>query len=72
MTISPEIVLAGVTIPPHRMLEVVDHLPRDEGDDERRVLTAGEARALVSAGLAEPVAADFGHLPALIERWQAL
>ena len=69
--VHAEIVLAGVVIPEHRLLEVVDELPLDGEDGPRSVITAGEARALVSARCAEPVRADFEALPALMTSWQA-
>ena len=39
-------------------------------EDERRVLTFGEATALVELGLAEPVDLDLGDLEAEVEEWR--
>jgi hypothetical protein len=65
VVVRADVALAGILIPAHRMLEVVEELPLDDGT-ERRVLTAGEARALVWSGLAEAVAADFDDVLASI------
>jgi hypothetical protein len=66
--VHPDVVLAGVAIPAHRTLEVVDDV--DAWDGERNVLSAGEARALVQAGYGAPIEANFDELPDLIEGWQ--
>ncbi len=69
VSVHAGVVLAGIDIPPHRTLEVVDALP--SGDDgPRRVLSAPQARALVQAGYAEVIEADFDELHASIDRWQ--
>jgi len=61
VVVRGDVALAGIAMPAHRTLEVVDELAlEDEG--ERRVLTAGEARALVGAGLADEVVANFAAL----------
>ncbi len=70
VSIHPDVALAGVAIPPHRTLEVVDEIAPCDEDGERSVVTAGEARALVQAGYAEPIEADFDRLSLLIDRWQ--
>ena len=70
VSIHEDVVLAGIAIPPHRTLEVVDDLAPYDGDGERRVLSAAEARALVQAGYAEPIEADFDRLPPLLDGWQ--
>jgi len=62
--------LAGVEIPEHRTLEVVDELEPGCEDGARRVLSVGQARALVQAGHAEPVEADFSALAGLIDGWR--
>ena len=67
--IHPDVILAGVVIPEHRTVEVVDEVAPDEGG-ERRVLSAAQARALVQAGYAEAIEADFDELPGLIDGWQ--
>lgn len=68
VAIQPEITLIGIAIPPHRVLEVVEDVNPDE--EERHVLSEGEARALVDAGLAEPIVADFERLAELMDGWQ--
>ena len=68
--IQVDVVLAGVTIPEHGTLEVVDELAYCDGDAERNVLSAGEARALVQAGYAEAIRADFEELAELMDGWQ--
>ncbi len=68
--VHDDFVLAGISIPPHRTLEVVDELPLLDSDEERDVLTPGEARALVQAGYADPIEPDFDELARLIEDWQ--
>jgi hypothetical protein len=68
--LHPDVVLAGVAIPPHRTLEVVDEIDISERDGKRNVLSAGEARALVQAGYAETIEADFDRLAAVIDGWQ--
>jgi hypothetical protein len=68
--VHPDVVLAGVAVPAHRTLEVVEEVDGSEPDGERRVLSAGEARALVQAGYAEPIEADFDRLADLIDGWQ--
>ncbi len=70
VNVHPDVVLAGVAIPPHRTLEVVDDLDGYEPDEERTVLSAGQARALVQAGLATPIEIDFDDLPGLMDAWQ--
>jgi hypothetical protein len=68
--IHPGIVLAGVSIPEHRTLEVVEDLGLDDGDGERDVLTSGEARALVQAGYADAIEPDFDRLSEILDGWQ--
>jgi hypothetical protein len=68
--LHPDVVLAGVAIPAHRTLEVVDEVDVSDADGERNVLAVGEARALVHAGYAEPIEADFDRLADLIDGWQ--
>jgi hypothetical protein len=70
VVVHADVVLAGVSIPAHRTLEVVDELPPPNDEGERNVLGAGEARALVGAGYADPIRADFDELPDLIDGWQ--
>ena len=67
--VHADVVLAGVAIPEHRTLEVVDELCCS-GDAERNVLSAGEARALVQAGYAEAIEPDFEELADLLDGWQ--
>ena len=62
VVVHADVVLAGVPIPEHRMLEVVDDLLGYDPDEPRRALTGGEARALVQAGYAEPVELDIGEI----------
>jgi hypothetical protein len=69
VSIHEDVVLAGVVIPAHRTVEVVDEVPPDEGG-QRRVLSSSQARALVQAGYAEAIEADFDELPGLIDGWQ--
>ncbi len=64
--LTSDVVLAGIRVPAHRTVEVVDDLPGDEAEGERTVLSAGEARALVQAGYAQPVTADFEALEAAL------
>jgi hypothetical protein len=70
VSVHPDVVLAGVAIPAHRTLEVVEDVDAGVRDGERNVLSAGEARALVQAGYAEPIEADFDRLADLIDGWQ--
>ncbi len=70
VSLHPDLVLAGVAIPAHRTLEVVDEVDPCEYDGERTVLSLGQARALVQAGYAEPIVADFDQLRDLIDGWQ--
>jgi hypothetical protein len=70
VSVRPDVILAGIAIPDHRTLEVVDDVDAHVRDGERNVLSAGEARALVQAGYAEPIEADFDRLPDLIDGWQ--
>jgi hypothetical protein len=70
VAVRPEVILAGIAIPDHRTLEVVDDVEAHARGGERNVLSAGEARALVQAGYAEPIEADFDRLPDLIDGWQ--
>lgn len=70
VSVHPGVVLAGVAIPEHRTLEVVDDVDAHVRDGERNVLSPGEARALVQAGYAEAIEADFDRLPDLIDGWQ--
>ena len=69
VVVHPDVVLAGITVPDHGVLEVLEDAV-DDGDGERNVVTDGEARALVQAGLAEAIEADFAQLPDLIATWQ--
>jgi hypothetical protein len=68
--IHANVVLAGVAVPAHRTLEVVEDVEPYERDGERTVLSAGEARALVQAGYADAIEANFDELPDLIDGWQ--
>ena len=68
--VHADILLAGVAIPEHRTLEVVEELECCDGDVERNVLTSGEARALVQAGYAEAIEPDFEELAKLMDGWQ--
>jgi hypothetical protein len=68
--LHPDVVLAGLAIPAHRTLEVVDESEPFGHDGERPVLDLGQARALVQAGYAEPIEADFDALHDLIDGWQ--
>ena len=68
VTLHEDVVLAGVAVPAHRTLEVVDEAGLYDG--EPPALTIGQARALVEAGLADAVDSDFDELPGLIEAWQ--
>ncbi len=68
--LHPDVVLAGLAIPAHRTLEVVDEADGCTDDRERAVLTLAQARALVQAGYAEPIEADFDQLGKLIDGWQ--
>jgi hypothetical protein len=68
--VHAEIVLAGVAIPEHRTLAVADEGELFEADGERSVLTIGEARALVQAGYADAIEANFDELPDLIDGWE--
>ncbi len=70
VTVNVDVVLAGVAIPAHRTLEVVDEADVFTTDTARSVLTEGQARALVQAGLADPVDGDFEELPGLLHAWQ--
>jgi hypothetical protein len=70
VSVRPDVILAGIAIPDHRTLEVVDDVDAHVHDGERNVLSAGEARALVQAGYAEPIEADFDRLSDLIDGWQ--
>ena len=70
VVVHDDVVLAGVVVPQHRILEVLDDAP-DECDGVRRTLTSAQARALVSAGYAEPVSADFASPEDLFEAWRA-
>jgi hypothetical protein len=69
--LTSDVILAGVRIPAHGTIEVVDELPFDEPDGERTVVTAAQARALVRAGYALPVSADFETFDATVEAWRA-
>jgi hypothetical protein len=69
--LTSDVILAGVEIPAHGTIEVVDELPFDEPDAERAAVTAAQARALVGAGYAQPVTADFETFAATIEAWRA-
>ena len=70
VVVHADVVLVGISLPAHRMLEVVDD-PVDPGADAARTtLGVGEARALVQAGHAEPVEPDFDQLSNLIDGWQ--
>ena len=68
--VTSDVVLAGIHVPAHRTLEVVDELPFEEPEGERTALTTGEARALVQAGYAEPITADFETLAGELEAWR--
>lgn len=68
--LHPDVVLAGLVIPAHRTLEVVDESQPLGHDGERAVLGLGQARALVQAGYAEAIEADFEVLHDLIDGWQ--
>ena len=68
--VHADVVLAGIAVPSHRMVEVVDDLAASDDGEERRVLSAGQARALVQAGYAEAIEADFDRLQQLIDGWQ--
>ena len=70
VSLHPDVVLAGVAIPAHRTLEVVDEADACEPAGDRPVLSVGQARALVQAGYAEPIKADFDRLPPLLDGWQ--
>jgi hypothetical protein len=70
VSVHANVVLAGVTIPAHRTVEVVDDVEFDDPLGDRTVLSAGEGRALVQAGYADAIAADFDELPDLIDDWQ--
>ena len=70
VVIHDDVALAGVAVPLHRVLEVVDDAV-DECDGARRTLTSGQARALVDAGYAEPVNSDFASPDDLFEAWRA-
>lgn len=61
VVVRADVALAGIAVPAHRTLEVVEELPLED-ESNRRVLTAGEARALVDAGFADEVVADFDGL----------
>ena len=70
VVVHADVVLVGISIPAHRMLEVVEE-PVDPGTDAARTtLSPGEARALVDAGHADPVEPDFDELSNLIDDWQ--
>ncbi len=64
-----DVVLAGMTIPAHRTIEVVDDDLATDFDAAATAVTAGQARALVQAGYAFPITADFEALEAAIESW---
>lgn len=68
--LTSDVLLAGIRVPAHRTIEVVEELPLDDPDGERTVVTAGEARALVRAGYAEPITADFEALAGVLEAWR--
>ncbi len=68
--LTSDVVLVGMRIPTHRTIEVVDELPCDEPGAERTVFSAGEARALVRAGFAAPISADFETLERSLESWR--
>jgi hypothetical protein len=70
LILADDVVLAGIRVPEHRTIEVVAELPFGEPDGERTVLTAGEARALVHAGFAEPITADFEMLAGELDAWR--
>ena len=70
VSVHAGVVLAGIDIPPHRTLEVVDDVVPSSDDGQRRVLSAPQARALVQAGCADPIEADFDELHASMDRWQ--
>jgi len=70
VVIHADVVLAGIAIPAHRTLEVTDEGDFCEVDEERRVLSAAQARALVQAGYADAIEADFDGLAELIDDWQ--
>ena len=71
VTVAPEVVLAGIHLSEHRTIEVVDASEVEDVDGVRTVLTLGQARALVAAGYARPITADFDALEgALFEEWR--
>ena len=71
VTVASDVVLAGIHLSEHRTIEVVDASEVEEVDGARTVLTLGEARALVRAGYARPITADFEALEgALFEAWR--
>ncbi len=71
VTVAPDVVLAGIRLCEHRTIEVVDASEVEDADGARTVLTEGEARALVRAGYARPITADFDALEgALFEAWR--
>ncbi len=67
VVIHSDVVLAGIRIPAHRTLEVLEEV---EAEEDRSVLTTAEARVLVDAGYAEPVEANFERIGDLIDGWQ--
>jgi hypothetical protein len=68
VVVLPDVVVAGLDVPAHRMLEVVDDLA--DVSEGQAALTHAQARALVQAGYAEAVEADFDELSSLIDGWQ--
>ena len=70
VVVQADVTLAGISVPAHRTLEVIEDLAETDCDVPRTTLTLGEARALVHAGLAEPVEPDFDGLSDLIDGWQ--
>ncbi len=69
--LTSDVVLVGIGVPAHRTIEVVDELPYEAPEGERTVLSAGEASALVRAGYAEPISADFEALERSLEAWRS-
>jgi hypothetical protein len=70
VSVHADVILAGVVIPSHRTLEVVDEVALADDEGERSVLSAAEARALVAAGYADAIEADFDRLLHLLDGWQ--
>ena len=69
--IHRNVILEGLRLAEHRAVRVVASLAPDQLEGERAVLTAGEARALVELGYADPFDSDVAELEATLGRLTA-